>query len=92
MQTETQSVRLITGASLAALFNAACAVDAPGFADVTPFEPVELDLQFAQHTSSAAVARTIDSIEQQISRSFPVIKRIYIEAQLDLAAPAGPAP
>ena len=49
-----------------------------------------MDLQFAQHTSAAALARTIDSIEQQISRRFPVIKRIYIEAQLDLPAAAGP--
>ena len=43
-----------------------------------------MDLQFAQHTSAAAVARTIDSIERQITRRFPMIKRIYIEAQLDL--------
>ena len=43
-----------------------------------------MDLQFTQNTSAASVARTIDSIEQQITRSFPVIKRIYIEAQLNL--------
>jgi cation diffusion facilitator family transporter len=43
-----------------------------------------MDVQFAQRTSADAVARTIDSIEQQIAQRFPVIKRIYIEAQLEL--------
>jgi cation diffusion facilitator family transporter len=45
-----------------------------------------MDVQFAQRTSADAVARTIDSIEQQIAQRFPVIKRIYIEAQLELPA------
>lgn len=48
-----------------------------------------MDLQFTPNTGAETVARTIDSIEQQISRRFPVIKRIYIEVQLDLAAAAG---
>ena len=43
-----------------------------------------MDLQFARHTSATVAARTIDSIEGRISQRFPVIKRIYIEAQLDL--------
>lgn len=47
-----------------------------------------MDLQFAQHSSAAAAAATIDSIEQQITRRFPMIKRIYIEAQVDLTAAA----
>ncbi len=51
-----------------------------------------MDLQFAQHTSATAAARTVDSIEQQIRQSFPVIKRIYIEAQLDLTSAAESAP
>ena len=51
-----------------------------------------MDLQFAQHTSAATAARTIDSIERQISQRFPVIKRIYIEAQLDLGTVAGSVP
>ena len=45
-----------------------------------------MELQFAQRTSAAAVAQTIDSIERQITRQFPMIKRIYIEAQLDLTS------
>jgi hypothetical protein len=51
-----------------------------------------MDPQFAHNASVAAVARTIDSIEQQISLRSPLIKRIYIEAQLDLAAATGSAP
>lgn len=47
-----------------------------------------MDLQFARHATASAVARTIDSIEQQIGRRFPAIKRVYIEAQLDLAPTA----
>jgi cation diffusion facilitator family transporter len=43
-----------------------------------------LDVQFAPNTSAPAVAQTIDAIEQQIRQRFPVIKRIYIEVQLDL--------
>ena len=48
-----------------------------------------MDVQFAPHTSADTVARTIDAIEQQISRRFPVIKRIYLEARLDLGAATG---
>ena len=51
-----------------------------------------IDLQFARRTSGIEVARTIDSIEQQISKTFPMIKRIYIEAQLDMGTAAGSAP
>ncbi len=43
-----------------------------------------MDLQFAHTATAVVVAQTIDSIEQQISLRFPLIKRIYIEAQLDL--------
>ena len=49
-----------------------------------------MDLQFAQDTPAEDVARTIDAIEQQIGRRFPVIKRIYLEAQRDLGAPPSP--
>lgn len=47
-----------------------------------------MGLQFAQHSSAAAVAGTIDSIEPQISWRFPMIRRIYIAAQVDLTAAA----
>jgi divalent metal cation (Fe/Co/Zn/Cd) transporter len=49
-----------------------------------------MDVQFAQRCNADAVARRIDSIEQQIAQRFPVIKRIYIEAQLALPGDHAP--
>jgi hypothetical protein len=45
MLTEKPSLRLVAGLLCGALFNGACAVDTPGMADISAFEPVPLELQ-----------------------------------------------
>ena len=53
-----------------------------------------MDVQFDAHMSADAVAGTVEALEQAIRKRYPLIKRIYIEAQRgqQAAAVVGAAP